>query len=144
MEFDFDFMDISFLILDFDDFDLLELNYDLFLLLFFLFDCLMFDFLVILLLNFLVLFYLFVFGSDCGFLNFSLIVFWYCICCWMLCCLKKEYVLILWRNERERNWVKLVSDGFVILCKYIFIILVNKKLFKVEMLCIVIDYIKYL
>lgn len=59
-------------------------------------------------------------------------------------CLKKEHASILRRNERERNRVKLVSDGFAALRKHIPTTPANKKLSKVETLRTAIEYIKHL
>lgn len=59
-------------------------------------------------------------------------------------CLKKEHASILRRNERERNRVKLVSDGFATLRKHIPTTPANKKLSKVETLRTAIEYIKHL
>lgn len=59
-------------------------------------------------------------------------------------CVKKEHASILRRNERERNRVKLVSDGFATLRKHIPTTPVNKKLSKVETLRTAIEYIKHL
>lgn len=59
-------------------------------------------------------------------------------------CLKKEHASILRRNERERNRVKLVSDGFANLRKHIPTTPANKKLSKVETLRTAIEYIKHL
>lgn len=59
-------------------------------------------------------------------------------------CLKKEHASILRRNERERNRVKLVSDGFATLRKHIPTTPANKKLSKVETLRNAIEYIKHL
>ncbi|XP_068745010.1 achaete-scute homolog 1-like [Montipora capricornis] len=59
-------------------------------------------------------------------------------------CLKREHASILRRNERERNRVKLVSDGFATLRKHIPTTPMNKKLSKVETLRTAIEYIKYL
>lgn len=59
-------------------------------------------------------------------------------------CAKKEHVSIQRRNERERNRVKLVSDGFANLRKHVPTTPVNKKLSKVETLRTAIEYIKYL
>ncbi|XP_048578975.1 helix-loop-helix protein 2 isoform X1 [Nematostella vectensis] len=59
-------------------------------------------------------------------------------------CNKKEHVSVLRRNERERNRVKLVSDGFAALRKHIPTTPVNKKLSKVETLRTAIEYIKHL
>ena len=59
-------------------------------------------------------------------------------------CLKKQHASILRRNERERNRVKLVSDGFANLRKHIPTTPANKKLSKVETLRTAIDYIKHL
>ncbi|PFX28265.1 achaete-scute homolog 3-like [Stylophora pistillata] len=58
-------------------------------------------------------------------------------------CLKKEHASILRRNERERNRVKLVSDGFATLRKHIPTTPANKKLSKVETLRNAIEYIKH-
>lgn len=59
-------------------------------------------------------------------------------------CVKKEHASILRRNERERNRVKLVSDGFANLRRHIPTQPVNKKLSKVETLRTAIEYIKHL
>lgn len=59
-------------------------------------------------------------------------------------CLKKEHASILRRNERERNRVKLVSDGFANLRKHVPTTPTNKKLSKVETLRTAIEYIKHL
>ena len=59
-------------------------------------------------------------------------------------CLKKEHASILRRNERERNRVKLVSDGFATLRKHIPTTPANKKLSKAETLRTAIEYIKQL
>ncbi|XP_068712501.1 achaete-scute homolog 1-like [Montipora foliosa] len=59
-------------------------------------------------------------------------------------CLKREHASILRRNERERNRVKLVSDGFATLRKHIPTTPMNKKLSKVETLRTAIEYIKCL
>ena len=59
-------------------------------------------------------------------------------------CLKKEHASILRRNERERNRVKLVSDGFATLRKHIPTTPANKKMSKVETLRTAIEYIKHL
>lgn len=59
-------------------------------------------------------------------------------------CLKKEHASILRRNERERNRVKLVSDGFATLRKHIPTTPTNKKLSKVDTLRTAIEYIKHL
>ena len=59
-------------------------------------------------------------------------------------CTKKEHASVLRRNERERNRVKLVSDGFTNLRKHIPTDPSNKKLSKVETLRTAIEYIKHL
>lgn len=59
-------------------------------------------------------------------------------------CTKKEHASVLRRNERERNRVKLVSDGFTTLRKHVPTNPSNKKLSKVETLRTAIEYIKHL
>lgn len=59
-------------------------------------------------------------------------------------CIKQEHVSILRRNERERNRVKLVSDGFANLRKHVPTLPLNKKLSKVETLRTAIEYIRHL
>jgi achaete-scute complex protein len=59
-------------------------------------------------------------------------------------CIKKEHISILRRNERERNRVKLVSDGFATLRKHVPTTPLNKKLSKVDTLRTAIEYIRHL
>lgn len=59
-------------------------------------------------------------------------------------CIKREHISILRRNERERNRVKLVSDGFANLRKHVPTTPLNKKLSKVETLRTAIEYIRHL
>lgn len=55
-----------------------------------------------------------------------------------------ELVFICKRNERECICVWYVNEGYVCFCEYLFDEFIDKWMLKVEMLWVVIRYIKYL
>lgn len=144
MEFDFDPEDITFPLPDLDDLDLSELNYDSPSPSSSSSDCSTFDSPATSPLNSPVSSHSPAPGSDCSSPSSSPTASRHRTRCRTPHCLKKEHASILRRNERERNRVKLVSDGFATLRKHIPTTPANKKLSKVETLRTAIEYIKHL
>lgn len=144
MEFDFDPEDITFPLPDLDDLDLSELNYDSPSPSSSSSDCSTFDSPATSPLNSPVSSHSPGPGSDCSSPSSSPTASRHRTRCRTPHCLKKEHASILRRNERERNRVKLVSDGFATLRKHIPTTPANKKLSKVETLRTAIEYIKHL
>ncbi|KAL9984157.1 hypothetical protein ACROYT_G006423 [Oculina patagonica] len=144
MEFDFDPEDITFPLPDLDDLDLSELSYDSPSPSSSSSDCSAFDSPATSPLSSPASSHSPTPGSDCSSPSSSPTASRQRTRCRTPHCLKKEHASILRRNERERNRVKLVSDGFTTLRKHIPTTPANKKLSKVETLRTAIEYIKHL